>query len=187
VAVVSADDAGNTVSLIQSLFHSFGSGILDPATGIICHNRGAGFSLDPRSPNVVAGGKRPAHTLMPCTVLEEDGRVVVTGTMGASRQAQILSQVLMRVRLGAGAEEAVSAPRWVLGDLHPGEPYDELLIESRVPEAGRRSLATTGLRCRRLGAYDGSVGHAQLAIVEPDGDLTAGSDPRSEGAALVVG
>ena len=65
VAIVAADREGRAISLIQSLFHRFGAGILDPDTGIIAHNRGASFSLDPESPNHLAPGKRPAHTLTP--------------------------------------------------------------------------------------------------------------------------
>jgi gamma-glutamyltranspeptidase len=74
IALVTADSDGRAVSLIQSLSSGFGSGILEPGTGIICHNRGQGFSLDPDSPNVLTGGKRPAHTLMP-VVVHREGRV----------------------------------------------------------------------------------------------------------------
>ena len=100
VAIVAADDAGNSVSLIQSLFYAFGAAILDPETGILVHNRGAFFSLDPDSPNVISGGKRPAHTLMPCAVFEKDRLRAVIGTMGGSSQPQILAEVLLRLRLG---------------------------------------------------------------------------------------
>ena len=65
IAVVAADDAGNAVSLIQSVYYGFGAGILDPTTGVILHNRGAFFSVHLVSPNALAGGKRPGHTLMP--------------------------------------------------------------------------------------------------------------------------
>jgi gamma-glutamyltranspeptidase len=85
VAIVAADAEGWTVSMLQSLFHSFGSGILEPATGILCHNRGSLFSLDPRSPNVIEGGKRPAHTLMPAMVTRAGAVEAVVGTMGVGR------------------------------------------------------------------------------------------------------
>jgi gamma-glutamyltranspeptidase len=89
VAVVTADAEGWAVTLIQSLFHSFGSGILQPATGIICHNRGASFSLRDQSPNLVAPWKRPAHTLMP-VVVSKDGRLLAAaGAMGGKAQPQI--------------------------------------------------------------------------------------------------
>ena len=65
VAVVAADASGSAVSLIQSVFYAFGAGVLEPSTGVICHNRGACFSMDPRSPNAFGPRKRPLHTLMP--------------------------------------------------------------------------------------------------------------------------
>jgi gamma-glutamyltranspeptidase/glutathione hydrolase len=185
VAVVAADDEGNAVSLIQSLFHSFGAGILDPRTGIICHNRGSYFSLDPRSPNVIAPGKRPAHTLMPATVERQGKPAVVAGTMGGSGQPQILSQVLLRLRHGDDPTAAVSAPRWVYGGMEVDSPPDEVLIESRVPDEAVRALRAEGFACRMLGDYDENVGHAQLVKIEQDGSITAASDPRSEGAGLV--
>lgn len=82
VAVVCADAEGWAVSVIQSLFHSFGAKILEPATGIIAQNRGACFSLDETSPNVLAPGKRPLHTLMPVLVLNDGQVAVVAGSRG---------------------------------------------------------------------------------------------------------
>jgi gamma-glutamyltranspeptidase/glutathione hydrolase len=180
VAVVAVDGDGTAVSLIQSVFHAFGAGIADPETGVLFHNRGAYFSLDPRSPNVLAGGKRPAHTLMPAAVLEGGRLAVVLGTMGGSAQPQILAQVLMRLALGDDPEAAVRAPRWLLDG-------EELHVEARVPGAARHALERTGRPLRRLADFDGHAGHAQLVTIAPDGTLTAASDPRSEGAALVLG
>jgi oxamate amidohydrolase len=185
VAVVAADDVGNTVSLIQSLFHSFGAGILDPRTGIICHNRGSYFSLDPASPNVIAPGKRPAHTLMPATLVREGRPAVVAGTMGGSGQPQILTHVLLQLRRGADAASAVGAPRWVYGGMEVDSPPDELLIESRVPDPAQRALRDAGFPSRLLGDYDENVGHAQVVTLGADGSIAAASDPRSEGAGLV--
>jgi gamma-glutamyltranspeptidase/glutathione hydrolase len=65
-------------------------------------------------------------------------------------------------------------------------PPDEVLYESRIPDVARESLERTGFPCRELTAYDENVGHAQLITVGPDGQLVAASDPRSEGAAIVV-
>jgi gamma-glutamyltranspeptidase len=182
VAVIAADGDGNTVSLIQSLFHSFGAGILDPATGIACHNRGAYFSLDPSSPNAIAPGRRPAHTLMPCTILQRGRPAVVAGTMGGNAQPQILTHVLLRLRLGTGPDGAVGAPRWVVGGTGVDGPRDRVLIEPGVPEPARRALASTGMPCSGV---DG-VGHAQLITIAADGTIAAASDPRSEGGAIVA-
>ena len=86
VAVVCAD--GTAVSLIQSVFGSFGAQLLEPATGLVLHNRAAFFSLNPSSPNSVQAGKRPAHTLVPVTVDYDDGAVAAHATMGGTAQTR---------------------------------------------------------------------------------------------------
>jgi gamma-glutamyltranspeptidase/glutathione hydrolase len=118
VAIVAADAEGHAVSLIQSVFGAFGSGIVEPRTGVLLHNRGAGFSLDPASPNRLAPGRRPAHTLMP-VMARRDGRTeIVQGSMGGRAQPQINAQVLLRLLAGDRAQEAVAAPRIVVeGDV----------------------------------------------------------------------
>ncbi|QEC46137.1 gamma-glutamyltranspeptidase [Baekduia soli] len=187
VAIVTADGEGNAVCLIQSLFHAFGSGLMDPATGIICHNRGAYFTLDRGSPNRLEPSKRPAHTLMPSMLLRDGRPVLVLGTMGGSGQAQILAHVHLHLRRGLGLQEALHAPRWVVGGAGAGQPADVVLAEGRVPATARASLATTGLPVTALDDFDAQVGHAQAIRIEPGGTLTPASDPRSEGAALVSG
>jgi gamma-glutamyltranspeptidase/glutathione hydrolase len=186
VAIVAADDAGNSVSLLQSLFYSFGAAILDPETGILVHNRGAFFSLDPDSPNVIAGGKRPAHTLMPCAVFEGGRLRALIGTMGGSSQPQILAEVLLRLQLGDDPERAVAAPRWVVGGLGVDEPYDQILVEGRVPSVAKESLEALDMPIRMLPDFDNRVGHVQLVVSDADVGITAASDPRSEGCAIVV-
>jgi gamma-glutamyltranspeptidase len=186
VAVVTADSDGNAVTLIQSVFEAFGAAILDPATGILFHNRGALFSLEPDSVNVLAGGKRPAHTLMPCMV-QRDGRLrTVIGTMGGNAQPQILAQVLLHLRHGATVQDAVGAPRWVVGVLEDDRDRHRLLAEPGVGEAARQSLAEVGLPLHDLPAQDRNVGHTQLIGLSPDGAMSAASDPRSEGSAAVA-
>ncbi|MBS1845643.1 MAG: gamma-glutamyltransferase [Actinobacteria bacterium] len=187
VVIVAADDAGNTVSLLQSLFHRFGAVILEPETGILLHNRGSFFSLDHGSSNVIAGGKRPAHTLTPCTVFHRGRPRAVIATMGGAAQPQILVQILLRLRLGDTPAAAVGAPRWVVGGLDEGDAPDQILVDEGVPEAAVRSLAETGMPIRHLPRLDSSVGHAQLIVRADDGSFTAASDPRSEGAAVVLG
>lgn len=186
VAIVAADDAGNTVSLLQSLFHAFGAAVLEPETGILLHNRGAHFSLDPHSPNVIAGGKRPAHTLTPCTVFHDGLPRTVLATMGGSAQLQILVQILLRLGLGDTPSQAVEAPRWVVGGVGAGDAFDQILIEESVPEAALTSLEGTGMPIRRIPDLDDLAGHSQLIVCGERGGFTAASDPRSEGAAIVV-
>ena len=147
IAVVAADAAGNAVVIIQSVFYEFGSGILDPTTGVILHNRGAYFSLDPASPNVIAGGKRPGHTLMPVLV-RRDGRIVgVHGTMGGSAQAQIHAQLLLRTARGEAPADAVAAPRFVVGGLGVGGPDRHGPGRGPLRRAGARRLV--GARASR--------------------------------------
>lgn len=176
VAVVAVDADGYAVSLIQSIFYSFGSGILDPATGIICHNRGASFSLDPGSPNVLAPGKRPLHTLMPVLVRRRGKLTAVPGTMGGQAQPQIHAQLLLHLLAGASPAEAVGAPRFIVeGDV--------VLAEGLVAEAACSALVSTGFPITALADRDEEVGHAQLIACNSDGTFSAASDPRCDGAA----
>ncbi|WCB92238.1 Glutathione hydrolase-like YwrD proenzyme [Baekduia alba] len=178
VAVVAADADGWAVSLIQSLFHAFGAGILEPGTGVILQNRGASFSLAPDHPNVLAPGKRPAHTLMPVMV-RRDGRLAgVLGTMGGRAQAQIHVQVLLRLLAGATAAEAVAAPRFAVGAIEMGDTAATVRVEQDCDTAAIASLAAAGFAARVVERHSDDLGHAQAIWL--DG---AGSDPRADGAA----
>jgi len=183
IALVAADGDGRAVSLIQSLSSGFGSGILEPSTGIICHNRGQSFSLDPESPNVLAGAKRPAHTLMPVLVHRDERLGAAMGSMGGGGQPQINFQVLVRsFDLGMDPEAAVSAPRWLMGgmDLHPGRSVE---LEAGVPAWVREAFERSGFALTILDELDDGVGHAQLIGVAEDGTLVAATDPRADGEA----
>ncbi len=183
-ALVAADASGLGIVLIQSLYDSFGSGILEPSTGIVLHSRGSAFVLDPSHPNVLAGGKRPAHTLMPVAV-HRDGRLVaLAGTMGGGGQPQIDAMTLIRAfDLGMDAATAVAAPRWLVGGMALGVSERELVAESSVPASTRDRLREAGYAIDEVGELDGDVGHAHLLLVRDDGTLEAGSDPRADGEA----
>ncbi len=184
IAVVAADAAGNAVVIIQSVFYEFGSGILDPTTGVILHNRGAYFSVDPASPNVIVGGKRPAHTLMPVLV-RRDGRIVgVHGTMGGSAQAQIHAQLLLRTAAGEAPADAVAAPRFVVGGLGVDGPADQVLAEGRCGDAERAAWSTAGFDVHALADFDEEAGHAQMIRIGAEGAFRVATDPRCDGAAL---
>jgi gamma-glutamyltranspeptidase/glutathione hydrolase len=183
IAVVAADGAGNAVSLIQSIYYGFGSGILDPTTGVILHNRGAFFSVDEASPNVLAGGKRPGHTLMPVLVRRAGRLVGVHGTMGGSAQAQIHAQLILRTARGEAPADVLAAPRFVVGGLEPGGRADLVLAEPGCA-AAEQAWAAAGHDVHRLGELDEETGHAQLIRIGGDGSLRAASDPRADGAAL---
>jgi gamma-glutamyltranspeptidase/glutathione hydrolase len=180
IALVAADADGNAVSLIQSLFWGFGSGILEPATGIVAQNRGACFTLTPRHPNVFAPGVRPFHTLMPVLVHDDEGLVGVAGTMGGYQQPQINLHTITRAFVGGvHPSDAVSAPRWVVLGSDEGNDRPIVGVEPALPSATRAALAgETGFDQLEEDGF----GHAHL-IRRSAGGFEVGSDPRADGAA----
>jgi gamma-glutamyltranspeptidase/glutathione hydrolase len=184
IALATADTDGWGVSLIESLFSAWGAGHLEPATGIIPHDRGACFTLEPGHPNELGPGKRPAHTLMPVAVHHGGALVALAGTRGGHAQPQIDLMTLVRAfDLGMEPSEAVAAPRWLVGGMSPlrGEPSIE--AEGSVPAAVRAAFASDGFRVRTLDDVDRAVGHAVLLRIE-GGAFVAGSDPRADGGTL---
>jgi gamma-glutamyltranspeptidase len=183
VGLVAADSDGNAVSLIQSLYDGLGAGLLEPSTGIVPHSRGAQFVLDPDHPNVLAPGKRPAHTLMPALAHRGDRPALVLATMGGHGQPQINATNLIRiVDLGLGPAEAVAAPRWLVGGLDQGD--DWILAETEVPVGAQEGLRAAGFRLETLPGPSGELGHAHAIRIREDGTIEAGSDPRADGGAL---
>lgn len=171
------DGSGLCVSLIQSNYNGFGSGVTVPGLGINLHNRGAYFSLDSEHVNVIAPGKRTLHTLMPAFARRDGRPWLVFGTMGADGQLQTQVQLLARlVDDAADPAAALTAPRWV---VDPGD-YS-VQIENRFPTTLLDGLQARGHRLQTLGPFEDCMGHAQLIRLDGDG-LTAASDPRCEGA-----
>jgi gamma-glutamyltranspeptidase/glutathione hydrolase len=184
VAVVAADGAGHAVSLIQSLYHEWGSGVVAGATGVVLQNRGAFFSLDPRHPNVLAPGKRPAHTLTPFMLLDGGRPRLAAGTMGGEGQPQTLVALTTRtVDFGLEPQAAVEAPRWLYGRTW-GAARRDLALEARLPAAVAGALRARGHVVRVVEPWSDTVGHAQLVRLEPDGLLVGAGDPRADGPAL---
>src|SRR5216117_1601805 len=135
-----ADGKGNIVSLIQSLFSDFGSGIVAGDTGIVLHNRGALFNLAPGHPDRIAPHKRPLHTLVPAFVAKDGQPWLSFGVMGGDHQAQGQTQVLVNlIDFGMNIQEAGEAARV----NHGG---NGLMVESGVSEAARAGLARRGHR-----------------------------------------
>jgi gamma-glutamyltranspeptidase/glutathione hydrolase len=184
-----ADSEGNAVSWIQSVFHGFGSSWIIPETGILLNNRLTGFSLDPQSPNIIAPGKRPAHTLNAFTAVHPDGSLyLVGGTPGANIQVQSNLQLLINViDLKMNVQEATEAPRWQHLNK-PGQSSEEekgagvLEIENRVPEEVFEQLRAKGHEVKALSAW-GHGSSVQLMEVLANGTFAFGSDPRCEGHA----
>jgi len=185
VAVVAADSEGWAISLIQSIFDSFGSGFCDPRTGIIAHNRGSFFSLDPASPNVLAPGKRPAHTLSPALVQRGGELEYVLGTMGGLGQTQILTHVLLQLRRGKSPAEAVGAPRWTVGSIETIGDAASVQAEEDVPADAVEALRAAGWEVQRIPARSLDVGNAAAIRRGEAGELDAAADPRGSGRAVV--
>jgi gamma-glutamyltranspeptidase / glutathione hydrolase len=174
-----ADRDGLLVSLIQSNFVGFGSGVVVPGTGIGLHDRGAHFSLDPADPNVIAPGKRPMHTLIPAMALRRGAPSLVFGTMGGDGQPQTHVQFLANLLDdGMDVQAAIDAPRFVV-DVADGS----VALEARASTRLVTSLAERGHDVRTIGPYDHLAGHAHAIEITPVG-YAAGSDPRCEGAVL---
>lgn len=187
-----SDSEGNAVSWIQSVFHGFGSSWVIPETGILLNNRLTGFSLDPDSPNVIAPGKRPAHTLNAFTAVRSDGTLyLVGGTPGANIQVQTNLQLITNViDLKLNVQEAIEAPRWQHLN-EPGQSSAEesglgvLQIEDRVSADVFEELRAKGHHVVPLLPW-GHGSSVQLMEVMANGTHAFGSDPRCEGQASGV-
>jgi len=170
------DKDRNAVSFINSLFESFGSGLVAADTGIVLHDRGALFVLDPDHPNVIAPRKRPFHTLIPAMVLKDGKPFFSFGVMGGDNQPQGHVQALMNlIDFGMDAQQAGEAPRF----RHSGE---EVLLESAFEASVRSGLAKKGHHI--AAAVDAWGGYQGIVIDPRTGVLMGGSDPRKDGLAI---
>jgi gamma-glutamyltranspeptidase/glutathione hydrolase len=177
------DGQGRAVSFIQSIYHEFGSGVVLNGSGINWQNRGCSFSLDTQALNALQPRRKPFHTLNPALALLNDGRTVVYGTMGGDGQPQTQSAVFTRYAVfGQGIQQAISAPRWLLGRTW-GQASDTLKLEARFDPALVQELKCRGHIVEMLQALDETVGHAGGIARHTNGALEAGYDPRSDGAA----
>ena len=186
VYVAAVDAEGNAVSLIQSLYFVFGSGVVAGRTGVVLQNRGAYFSLDPAHPNRLEPGKRPLHTLI-ASLAFKDGRLwQVFGCMGADGQPQIhLQAYTAMIDFGLDIQQAVEAPRWLAGRFALGDARDVLNLEGRFAPATIAELARRGHEINRWEAWNELAGHAHGITIDPEsGARVGGADPRSDGAAI---
>jgi gamma-glutamyltranspeptidase/glutathione hydrolase len=184
IAIVTADAQGNAVSLIQSLYFTWGSGLVAGDTGVVLQNRGSFFSLDAKQANALAPGKRTMHTLIPSMYLEGGRPRFVYGTMGGEGQPQTQAALLTRrIDRGLGPQTCVEAPRWLYGRTW-GTPSRALNLEGRYGRDLVADLAARGHDVKVGGEWDDLFGHAHCIWLDPDGGLVGGSDPRADGAAL---
>ena len=187
-----ADSEGNAVSWIQSVFHGFGASWVVPGTGMILNNRLTGFNLDPSSPNFIAPGKRPAHTLQAFTITNSDGTLkYVGGTPGANVQVQTNFQLVTGlIDEKMTVQQVAEAPRW----MHLSDPTTSavneqvkgvLSIESRFGEELINDLKGRGHEINVLPEY-GHASSVQVLEILPSGTFAFGSDPRAEGHAAGI-
>src|SRR5262249_10774728 len=175
------DSEGNMVSYIQSNYNSFGSGVVAAGTGFALQNRGGLFSLDAASPNVLAGRKRPLHTIIPAFMTRDQVRIAF-GIMGGWNQAQAHAQFVSDiVDHHMNIQAALEAPRFTKQTF----PGCDVELESRVPEAVRTELAARGHQLKIRGPYADSVGGGQAVLRDFGTGINYGaSDPRKDGAAV---
>lgn len=181
------DREGRAVSFIQSVYWEFGAGVVLRETGVTWQNRGCSFSLDPGALNTLEPGRKPFHTLNPALALFDDGRVMPYGTMGGEGQPQTQAAVFTRyARFGASLQQAVSAPRWLLGRTW-GDASTTLKLENRFDASLVRALRTAGHTVEVLDeAYSDTMGHAGALVRHADGLIEGAVDPRSDGIAAGV-
>ena len=185
VYLTTADQDGNMVSLIQSNYSGMGSGMTPPELGFMLQNRGTLFSLDPKHLNVVAGGKRSFHTIIPAFVTKDGDPYISFGVMGGATQPQAQAQVLINIiDFGMNLQEAGDAPRIV----HSGssQPSGERMrsggtvsLESAFDEKIRKELVEMG---HTLKYEKGSFGGYQ-AIMKKNGVYYGASESRKDGQA----
>ena len=180
IYLTTADAEGNMVSLINSNFDAFGSGIVVPGTGFPLHNRGAGFTVTTGLPNTAAPGKRPFHTLIPGfvtqTVQGRETAYMSFGLMGGGMQAQGHAQFLINhFVFGMDLQEAIDAPRF--------RHLDGLRVAIEMPVGDQVRAALAGMGHVLINERPISFGGAQ-AIMRLAKGYAAGSDPRKDGMAV---
>ena len=180
------DKDGLAVSMIQSIYWEFGSGVVLPQTGIVWQNRGISFSLDANSHNVLMPGRRPFHTIQPAMARLNDGRLMVYGCMGGEGQPQTQAAVFTRhVFHGQELHEAINAPRWLLGRTW-GTSQSNLRLENRFDPAVIDAMRAAGHDLELVSDFDEVMGHAGAIVRQPDGTILGASDPRCDGSAAGV-
>ena len=175
------DRDGNMVSYIQSNYNSFGSGVVAPGTGFALQDRGGLFSLDPQSPNLLAGRQRPLHTIIPAFMTRDQVRIAF-GIMGGWNQSQAHAQFVSDiVDHQLNIQAALEAPRFT----KPTFNGCDVEMESRIAPEVREQLTSRGHQIRLLGPFASSVGGGQAVLRDFITGINYGaSDPRKDGAAV---
>lgn len=187
VYFAATDAAGRAVSVLQTIYFDWGSGVVAGDTGVLWHNRGAAFRpVGSAHPNALMPGKRPFHTLNPGMYLKDGRARLLYGTQGADGQPQTLSALLTRlIDFGMSPQEALSHPRFLLGRTF-SDSRDNLKLERDAGQAVFDSLSERGHSVAPLPAHSPLAGQAGVIAIAQDGVATGAHDPRSDGAALAV-
>ncbi|HEX3405600.1 MAG TPA: gamma-glutamyltransferase, partial [Caulobacteraceae bacterium] len=176
---------GLVVSLIQSIYHDFGSAVVGGDTGIILQNRGAFFALEETHPNRLEPKKRTFHTLIPALLMREGRPYLAFGSMGGEGQPQ--SQAALATRIidfGYDVQQAIEAPRWLMGRTW-GTRSRNMSLEGRIGDEVVRELKRRGQPVQMVTDWNDNMGHAHAIRVDREQGLyEAGADPRGDGAAL---
>jgi gamma-glutamyltranspeptidase / glutathione hydrolase len=175
------DKDGNIASWIQSIYSDFGSKVTVEGMGFQLQNRGGGFTLEPKHPNVLAGGKRPFHTIIPA-FLEKGDVHIGFGIMGGSVQPMAHAQFVSNlVDYGMNIQEALESPRFA----KPTAPGCDISVEVRVPANTLRDLSQHGHQIRIAPEYLETMGRGQAILHNSATGMNfAASDPRADGAAI---
>lgn len=174
------DKAGTIVSLIQSIYSGFGSGLVPAGTGFALHNRGALFTLDETHPNALAPRKRPLHTIIPGFMQKGDLRIGF-GIMGAFNQAQAHAQFVANIAdYGLDIQQALEAGRFTKASF----TGCDVCVEALVPESVRQELAALGHDIEVVPPRTGTFGYGQAVMSDGSGVHFGASEPRHDGAAI---
>ena len=174
------DKDGNIVSLIQSNYSGFGSGLVPPGTGFMLQNRGGLFSLERNAPNTLQPHKRPLHTIIPAFMQKDDVKIGF-GIMGGFNQAQAHAQFVSDIAdFGLDVQEALEVGRFTKGSFQ-GCDVD---VEELVSEATRKELAAMGHQVRTVRPRSSTFGYGQAVMSDGKGVHYGGSEPRHDGAAI---
>ncbi len=178
------DKYGNAVSLIQSIYHDFGSAIVPKGTGIILQNRGSFFSLDKNHVNALMPHKRTFHTLNPAMLLKNGKPLLVYGTMGGEGQPQTQAAIVTRViDFGMTPQMAINSPRWLYGRTW-GKASNDLKMEGRIPADVLKELERRGHPVKKVEDFTDTMGHAGAILINQNsGVMQGGTDPRGDGLA----
>ena len=179
------DSDGLAVSIIESIYHDFGSAFVAGDTGIIMQNRGSFFGLDDVSANRLEPGKKTFHTLIPAMLFKGDAPYLVFGSMGGEGQPQTHAAIVSRiVDFGYDVQQAIESPRWLMGRTW-GTSVSDLSIEARVGAQVARELLHRGQPVKIQFDFNDNLGHAQAIRINAEtGFLEGGADPRGDGAAM---